>query len=193
MTIRTIKRGKRIPKETQEALVQAYISDKNCTICQVCQRFGVSEVAARRILRSHGVEVRMIRKPWEPLEDELVCKMYQEGARPSEIARALNRSIQSVRYRLWKHGLSPSKAYQCPNPSQPKSTKSTAKSMILESDKIYKAQLKGGGTKEIDYLGVVKLIYLGKHGRHHLFRSKRGGWKVCFTDVQLADLKLEVA
>jgi len=182
--VRTIKRGKRIPKETQEALVQAYISDKNCTICQICQRFGVSEEAARRILRSHGVEVRMIRKPWEPQEDEMAYRMYHEGARLSTIARALGRPVQSLKHRLRKMGLI--------EPATPKKKKDkTLNPEQLSVGKIYKARIWNGGDDEADFLGAIKLVYLGKHGRHHLFQSRRGKWKTAFTDVQLTDLSLE--
>jgi len=181
---RVIKKGTKVSDKIREAIVKRYKNNPSYTVSQLCKLFGVSDWTVRDILRSNGIEPRKVKIPWEPWEDETLLNMHKAGNRPSDIARVVNRPLQSVIYRMQILGL------------KEKSARKSHKKQYCELHELkvgnkYKTSVEGVSLG-VDNTGI-SLIYLGKEGKHHIFQAKKGKWKVAYTDAQMMDLKLEVA
>ena len=134
-------------------------------------------------------------KQWSSQEEKRLAAMIKDGLSYQEIADIMGRSLPSVKSKAHEMQLK-----QPENVQRVKIDKGVffepprlvGPNIPLVEGQVYKApahKLIGGDPRDGH---IVRLIYEGKQSRHHMFRSKVGGWRVAYTDIQLWDLKLEV-
>lgn len=188
----------RLSTEQKKKIVDLYFY-KGWTMKDIADYIGSKPTTVRYVIYTANMMGKEIEEPknraWTQDEVELAKRLYLEGRNLKNIAHIVGRRHESVREKLKQIGLYKPKfkrPTQNNNTMQQPQKFKPAKEIDLIPGEIYKTRahpLIGGDPSEDR---VIKLVYEGKQSRHHMFRSKVGGWRVAYTDIQLRDLKLEV-
>jgi hypothetical protein len=188
-------RKKFIPKKwTKEELKQLEeLVKSGMKLKDIAKIMGRSASSVRIKANDMGFRQPVTRqKQWSSQEEKRLAAMIKDGLSHQEIADIMGRTYASIKTRASELRLKhPGKVYPFwvdrGVPYDP--PKKVGPNLTLIKGEVYKApayKLIGG---ERDGR-IVRLIYEGKKGRHYMFRSKVGGWRICYTDAQIMDIKL---
>ncbi len=116
-------------------------------------------------------------KPWTSEEHLQLQKLLQEGKNIPEIAEVMGRPRSTIGKYKRLHHIDNLMDYYNAIPG-----KVNINIKLTENEPYVIYGLLG------DY--GVEVIYEGKQGANHIFRSAKGGWRTCYTDQQMIGLMI---
>ncbi len=116
-------------------------------------------------------------KPWTPEEQSQLHKLLREGRTTSEIAEIMERSPNAIYKHKRTHLSNRPLSYYNAIPG-----KVNIDIKLVENGLYVIHGLLG--EKGVD------MVYEGKQGVNHVFRSVKGGWRTCYTDQQMIGLMI---
>ena len=184
--------AKRLTSKLKKAVINRYKAGTK-GISTLAYMFGISDWSVRKILTEAGLRSRNYR-PWTEEDQQSAEQMHKEGLSIFKIAETLGRHIGTVQ----KH-LGIKKRAMTEYLSEIKKNENDKNPMTLDEFLNHPGHPLGSFNAEVGQvfscrpLGgelTVKLEYLGKKSKHHMFRSVKGGWITAYTDAQLLDTTL---
>ena len=116
-------------------------------------------------------------KPWTPEEQSQLQQLLQEGMNIPEIAEVMDRPKSTIGKYKRLHHINNLMDYYNAIPGK------VHIDIKLVENELYVIH---------GLLGEkgVEVIYEGKQGVNHVFRSVKGGWRTCYTDQQMIGLMI---
>lgn len=185
--------------DAQDDLIRRYQSGESTT--SLADRFGVSLPSVRRVLRSHGVELRPTKRFTDTVRDEILDR-YRAGEQMASIARSIGATPPGVQYVIERSGTQlrgPKRCtlwYEAFDEITPESAYWAGfifadGHVVKESDR---QRVVSVGLAEVDYQHLVKLRSFLRSD-HAITRTTNGDHAACIyapTSAYMCDRLLEL-